>query len=54
MVPAAVVDEAIGDPKPLLEARDVLIDGGNSYYVDDKLLSGMRFGLGGDHERRAK
>ena len=35
MVPAAVVDAAIGDLAPLLAAGDTLIDGGNSYYVDD-------------------
>jgi 6-phosphogluconate dehydrogenase len=35
MVPAAVVDQSIGELSPLLEAGDVLIDGGNSYYVDD-------------------
>src|SRR5215467_9369013 len=35
MVPAAVVDETIKDLTPLLEAEDILIDGGNSYYVDD-------------------
>jgi 6-phosphogluconate dehydrogenase len=35
MVPAAVVDASIGDLSPLLEAGDILIDGGNSYYVDD-------------------
>jgi 6-phosphogluconate dehydrogenase len=35
MVPAAVVDKSIGDLLPLLEAGDILIDGGNSYYVDD-------------------
>jgi 6-phosphogluconate dehydrogenase len=35
MVPAAVVDQSIADLKPLLERGDVLIDGGNSYYVDD-------------------
>jgi 6-phosphogluconate dehydrogenase len=35
MVPAAVVDQSIADLLPLLEAGDVLIDGGNSYYVDD-------------------
>ena len=35
MVPAAVVDRAIADLLPLLEAGDILIDGGNSYYVDD-------------------
>jgi 6-phosphogluconate dehydrogenase len=35
MVPAAVVDESIGAIAPLLERGDILIDGGNSYYVDD-------------------
>jgi 6-phosphogluconate dehydrogenase len=35
MVPAGVVDETIADLLPLLEAGDTLIDGGNSYYVDD-------------------
>ncbi len=35
MVPAAVVDSSIADLLPLLEAGDTLIDGGNSYYVDD-------------------
>ena len=35
MVPAAVVDETITELLPYLEAGDVLIDGGNSYYIDD-------------------
>jgi len=35
MVPAAVVDNSIGDLLPLLEGGDTLIDGGNSYYIDD-------------------
>ena len=35
MVPAAVVDQTIADVLPHLEAGDTLIDGGNSYYVDD-------------------
>jgi 6-phosphogluconate dehydrogenase len=35
MVPAAVVDRTIADLVPHLEAGDILIDGGNSYYVDD-------------------
>jgi 6-phosphogluconate dehydrogenase len=35
MVPAAVVDQSIADLLPLLEHGDILIDGGNSYYVDD-------------------
>ena len=44
MVPAAVVDQSIGSIAPLLEAGDTIIDGGNSYYIDDirraKELSG--------------
>jgi 6-phosphogluconate dehydrogenase len=35
MVPAGVVDATIADLLPLLDAGDILIDGGNSYYVDD-------------------
>jgi 6-phosphogluconate dehydrogenase len=35
MVPAAAVDETIAQLLPLLDAEDILIDGGNSYYVDD-------------------
>jgi 6-phosphogluconate dehydrogenase len=35
MVPAAVVDKSIADLLPLLQAEDTLVDGGNSYYVDD-------------------
>ena len=35
MVPAAVVDKTIADLVPHLEEGDILIDGGNSYYVDD-------------------
>ena len=35
MVPAAVVDKTIADILPFLEPGDTLIDGGNSYYVDD-------------------
>jgi 6-phosphogluconate dehydrogenase len=35
MVPAAVVDKTLSDLRPLAEAGDILIDGGNSYYVDD-------------------
>jgi 6-phosphogluconate dehydrogenase len=35
MVPAAVVETTIAELLPHLEAQDILIDGGNSYYVDD-------------------
>jgi len=62
MVPAAVVDQTIADLAPHLEAGDILIDGGNSHYVDDirradfagKLLSAMRFQFGGHVEKSAK
>jgi 6-phosphogluconate dehydrogenase len=35
MLPAAAVDAAIDEIAPQLAAGDILIDGGNSYYVDD-------------------
>src|SRR5271157_3506918 len=35
MIPAAVVDKTIAGILPYLEVGDILIDGGNSYYVDD-------------------
>jgi 6-phosphogluconate dehydrogenase len=35
MVPAAAVDQSIADLLPLLEPGDTVIDGGNSYYIDD-------------------
>jgi 6-phosphogluconate dehydrogenase len=35
MVPAGIVDRTIGELLPHLEAGDILIDGGNSYYIDD-------------------
>src|SRR5689334_1498512 len=35
MVPAGIVDATLQQLKPLLEADDVVIDGGNSYYRDD-------------------
>ncbi len=35
MVPAAVVDDSIASLSQFLESGDILIDGGNSYYVDD-------------------
>lgn len=35
MVPAGVVDSSIAELLPHLEKDDILIDGGNSYYVDD-------------------
>ena len=35
MIPAAFVDQELAALVPLLEAGDILIDGGNSYYRDD-------------------
>jgi 6-phosphogluconate dehydrogenase len=35
MVPAGIVDKTLEELRPLLEADDVVIDGGNSYYRDD-------------------
>ena len=35
MVPAAAVDATINDLLPQLTPGDILVDGGNSYYVDD-------------------
>src|SRR5258708_4039302 len=35
MVPAAVVDSMIEKLAPLLAKGDIIIDGGNSYYIDD-------------------
>lgn len=35
MVPAGAVDETLAQLSPMLERGDIVIDGGNSYYVDD-------------------
>src|SRR5258707_7850834 len=35
MVPAGVVDATLHDLTPKLESGDIIIDGGNSYYIDD-------------------
>jgi 6-phosphogluconate dehydrogenase len=40
MVPAAVTDASIADLVPLLERGDAIIDGGNSYYIDDLRRAG--------------
>src|ERR1700685_1890471 len=40
MIPAAVVDQTIAEIAPHLESGDILIDGGNSYYIDDIRRSG--------------
>jgi len=35
MIPAAAVDQTLNDLAPLMAKGDVIIDGGNSYYIDD-------------------
>jgi 6-phosphogluconate dehydrogenase len=35
MVPAGVVDQTVQELRPHLQAEDIIIDGGNSHYVDD-------------------
>src|SRR5215467_10646618 len=35
MLPAGIVDPVLTKLSPLLEAGDIVIDGGNSYYRDD-------------------
>ncbi len=40
MVPAGLVDTVLDQLTPLLEQGDILIDGGNSYYVDDLRRAG--------------
>ncbi|HAB16287.1 MAG TPA: decarboxylating 6-phosphogluconate dehydrogenase [Verrucomicrobiales bacterium] len=40
MVPAAVVDSTLASLVPLLSSGDIVIDGGNSYYVDDLRRAG--------------
>jgi len=46
MVPAAAVEQTLERIRPLLAAGDTVIDGGNSYYIDDirrsKLLAAQR------------
>ncbi|HKV36664.1 MAG TPA: decarboxylating 6-phosphogluconate dehydrogenase [Pyrinomonadaceae bacterium] len=35
MIPAAVVDESLNELSAIIDADDIIIDGGNSYYIDD-------------------
>jgi 6-phosphogluconate dehydrogenase len=35
MIPAGIVDSVVGELAPQLEQGDTIVDGGNSYYVDD-------------------
>jgi 6-phosphogluconate dehydrogenase len=46
MIPAALVDSLIADLVPHLEQGDTIIDGGNSYYVDDLARSADLAGKG--------
>jgi 6-phosphogluconate dehydrogenase len=46
MVPAAIVDDVIKQVQPHLQSGDTLIDGGNSYYVDDLRRSAELSGSG--------
>jgi 6-phosphogluconate dehydrogenase len=48
MVPAGVVDAALGTLVPQLQAGDIVIDGGNSYYRDD-LARAQRLAASGIH-----
>src|SRR5262249_27982653 len=40
MIPAGIVDSVVGELAPLLDQGDTIIDGGNSYYVDDLRRAG--------------
>jgi 6-phosphogluconate dehydrogenase len=40
MVPAGIVDQVIGELAPHLDEGDTIVDGGNSYYVDDLRRAG--------------
>ena len=49
MVPASVVDSSIAELTPLLARGDTLIDGGNSYYIDDIRRAAALRGPGVDY-----
>lgn len=46
MVPAARVDETLGELAPRLATGDILVDGGNSYYRDDQRRANRLSALG--------
>ena len=46
MVPAAAVDQVLGDLVPMLDAGDIIVDGGNSHYRDDIRRGGELRALG--------
>jgi 6-phosphogluconate dehydrogenase len=49
MVPAGAVDDLLRQLTPLLEAGDIVIDGGNSYYRDDLRRAAALQALGIEH-----
>ena len=49
MVPAAAVDDLLKQLTPLLDAGDIVIDGGNSYYHDDLRRAAALEASGIDH-----
>ena len=51
VVPAASVDATLDEIAPLLARGDVVVDGGNSYYVDD-IRRAMRYRRGGHEEQK--
>jgi 6-phosphogluconate dehydrogenase len=48
MVPAAVVDETLRELSGAMQKDDVIVDGGNSYYIDD-IRRSRELKLGGIH-----
>jgi 6-phosphogluconate dehydrogenase len=46
MIPAALVDATLAELVPLLDKDDTVIDGGNSYYIDDIRRAGELAGKG--------
>jgi 6-phosphogluconate dehydrogenase len=48
MLPAAVVDNTLQELAPRLQKDDIVIDGGNSYYIDD-IRRAQEFGPAGIH-----
>jgi len=49
MVPAGVVDSIVSELAPLLEEGDTIVDGGNSYYIDDLRRSRELAERAGEH-----
>jgi 6-phosphogluconate dehydrogenase len=49
MLPAAVVDATLGELSPHLQSGDIVVDGGNSHYVDDIRRAGTLKARGVDY-----